>query len=78
MEYKILDTGTKVRIFAQQIEHNERTKSGWRVRVETMPERFGVIENFVIEYNRSYYRVQFSDGLTEEVHPTQLEPYEWD
>ena len=78
MEHKVLDTGTKVRVFAQRITHHERTKSGWRVRVETKSERFGVIENFVIECNRSYYRVQFSDSLTEEVHPTQLEPYEWD
>lgn len=78
MEYKVLDTGLKVRVFSQRIEHHERTKSGWKVRVETKPERFGVIEYFVIEHNRSYYRVQFSDGLTEEVHPTQLEPYEWD
>lgn len=78
MEHKILDTGTKVRVFAQRIEHHERTKSGWKVRVETKPERFGVIENFVIECNYQYYRVQFSDSLIEEVHPTQLEPYEWD
>lgn len=78
MEHKILDTGTKVRIFAQRIEHHERTKSGWQVRVETKPERFGVIENFVIEYNYSYYHVQFPNGSIEEVHPTQLEPYEWD
>ena len=78
MEHEILDTGTKVRVFAQRIEHHERTKSGWKVRVETKPERFGVIEYFVIERNCSYYRVQFSDSLIEEVHPTQLEPYEWD
>ena len=78
MEHKILDSGIKVRIFAQRIEHHEHTRSGWRVREEIRPERFGVIENFVIERNCSYYRVQFSDGLTEEVHPTQLEPYEWD
>ena len=78
MDHKILDTGPKVRVFAQRIEHHERTKSGWKVIVETKPERFGVIENFVIELNYSYYRVQFSDGLIEEVHPTQLEPYEWD
>jgi hypothetical protein len=78
MEDKILDTGTKVRIFAQRIEHQERTKSGWQVRVETKPERFGVIEKFVIEYNYQYYRVQFPSGSIEEVHPTQLEPYEWD
>lgn len=78
MEHKILDTGTKVRIFAQQIEHNERTKSGWRVRVETKPERFGVVEKFVIECNYPYYLVQFPNGSIEEVHPTQLEPYEWD
>ena len=78
MEHKILDTGTKVRIFAQLITYHERTKSGWRVRVETKPERFGVIENFVIECNCPYYRVQFSDSFIEAVHPTQLEPYEWD
>ena len=78
MEHKILDTGTKVRVFAQRIEHHERTKSGWKVRVETKPERFGVIEVFTVEYNNQFYRVQFSDGLIEEVHPTQLEPYEWD
>ena len=74
MEYKILDTGTKVRVFAQRIEHHEKGI----VREEVKPERFGVIENFVIEYNYSYYRVQFPDGCIEEVHPTQLEPYEWD
>jgi hypothetical protein len=78
MEHKILDAGTKVRVFAQRIEHHECTKSGWKVRVEAMPERFGVIEKFVIEYNYSRYRVQFPNGCIEEVHPTQLEPYEWD
>lgn len=78
MEHEILDTGTKVRVFAQRIEHHERTKSGWKVRVETKPERFGIIEKFVIECNYSYYHVQFSDSLIEAVHPTQLEPYEWD
>lgn len=76
MEHKVLDSGTKVRVFAQRIEHHERTRSGWRVREEIGPERFGVVENFVIECNCSYYRVQFSGGLTEEVHPLQLEPYE--
>ena len=78
MEHKILDAGTKIRVFAQRIEHHERTKSGWQVRVETKPERFGVIENFVIEYNYSRYCVQLPSGFIEEVHPTQLEPYEWD
>lgn len=78
MEHKVLDSGTKVRVFAQRIKHHERTKSGWQVREEVKPERFGVIEKFVIECNCSYYRVQFSDSLIEEVHPTQLEPYEWD
>lgn len=78
MEHEILCTGTKVRVFAQRIEHHERTKSGWKVRVETKQERFGVIENFVIERNCSYYRVSFPDGSEESFHPTQLEPYEWD
>ena len=78
MEHEILGTGTKVRVFAHRIEHHERTKSGWKVREEFKPERFGVIEKFVIECNCSCYRVQFSDSLIEEVHPTQLEPYEWD
>ena len=78
MEYKILDTGTKVRVFAQRIEHNERTKSGWKVRVETKPERFGVVEKFMVEQNYPFYRVMFPDGSEEEIHPTQLEPYEWD
>lgn len=78
MEHKVLDSGTKVRIFAQRIEHHERTRSGWQVREEVKPERFGVIEKFVIEYNYSYYCVQFPNGSIEKVHPTQLEPYEWD
>lgn len=78
MKHEVLLPGTKVRVFAQRIEHHERTKSGWKVRVETKPERFGVIEKFVIEYNYPRYRVQFPDGNIEEVHPIQLEPYEWD
>jgi len=78
MEHKVLDTGTKVRVFAQRIEHHERTRSGYRVREEIRPERFGVIEKFVIEYNYPYYRVQFPNGSIEEIHPTQLKPYEWD
>lgn len=73
MKHEILDTGTKVRVFAQRIEHHEHTRSGWRVREEIRPERFGVISE-----SNPPYRVQFSDGLIEEVHPTQLEPYEWD
>lgn len=67
MEHKVLDSGTKVRVFAQRIKHHERTKSGWQVREEVKPES-----------NYSYYRVQFPNGSIEEVHPTQLEPYEWD
>lgn len=78
MKHEGLLPGTKVRVFAQRIEHNERTKSGWKVRVETKPERFGVIEKFVIECNYPRYRVQFPNGSIEEIHPTQLEPYEWD
>lgn len=78
MKHEGLFPGTKVRVFAQRIEHHERTKSGWKVRVETKPERFGVIEKFVIECNYPSYRVQFPSGSIEEVHPTQLEPYEWD
>lgn len=74
MEHKVLDPGTKVRVFAQRIKHHKKGK----VREEVKPERFGVIENFVIEYNYPYYRIQFPDGSTQEVHPTQLEPYEWD
>ena len=77
MEHKVLDTGTKVRVFAQRIEHHERTRSGYRVREEIRPERFGVIEKFMVECNNPFYRVQFPDGSIEEVHPTQLEPYEW-
>lgn len=73
MEHKVLDTGTKVRVFAQRIEHHERTKSGWQVREEIKPERFGVISEC-----DPPYRVQFPDGSTQELHPTQLEPYEWD
>ena len=78
MEHKVLDPGTKVRVFAQRIEHHESTRSGWRVREEVKPERFGVIEKFVIEYNYPRYHVQFPNGSIEEVHPTQLESYEWD
>ena len=78
MKHKGLDSGTKVRVFAHRIEHHEHTESGWQVREEVKPERFGVIENFVIECNCPYYRVQFSDSFIEAVHPTQLEPYEWD
>ena len=78
MEHEGLFPGTKVRVFAQRIEHHEHTRSGWRIREEVKPERFGVIEKFVIEYNYSRYHVQFPDGCIEEVHPTQLEPYEWD
>ena len=78
MEHKVLDTGTKVRVFAQRIEHHERTRSGYRVREEIRPERFGVIEVFMVECNNPFYRVQFPNGSIEEVHPTQLEPYEWD
>ena len=73
MKHEGLLPGMKVRVFAQRIEHHERTKSGWKVRVETKPERFGV----VCECNPQY-RVQFPNGSIEEVHPTQLEPYEWD
>ena len=78
MEHKVLDSGTKVRVFAQRIEHNERTKSGWKVRVETKPERFGVVCDFAIEDCHPFYHVQLPDGRIEELHPTQLEPYEWD
>lgn len=77
MEHKVLDPGTKVRVLAQRIEHHERTKSGWKVRVETKPERFGVVCDFAIGLS-PFYRVQLPDGRIEEVHPTQLEPYEWD
>ena len=78
MEHKVLDPGTKVRVFAQRIENHMRTKSGWKVRVETKPERFGVIEVFMVECNNPFYRVSFPDGSEESFHPTQLEPYEWD
>lgn len=78
MKHEVLLPGTKVRVFAQRIEHHEHTRSGWRVREEIKPERFGVIESFVIECNYPYFRVQLLDGRIEEVHPTQLEPYEWD
>lgn len=78
MEHKVLDPGTKVRVFAQRIEHHERTRSGWRVREEIKQERFGVIDVFIIEQNYPFYRVKFPDGRIEELHPTQLEPYEWD
>jgi hypothetical protein len=78
MKHEGIHPGTKVRVFAQRIEHHEHTKSGWQVREEVKPERFGVIENFVIEHNYPYYLVQFPDGNIEEVHPIQLEPYEWD
>ena len=73
MEHEILDTGTKVRVFAQRITHHERTKSGWKVRVETKQERFGVISEC-----DPPYRVKFPDGSEEPFHPIQLEPYEWD
>ena len=78
MEHKVLDSGTKVRVFAQRIEHNERTKSGWKVRVETKPERFGVVEKFMVELNYPFYRVMFPDGSEDSIYPTLLEPYEWD
>ena len=78
MEHKVLDSGTKVRVFAQRIEHHEHTRSGWRVREEIKPERFGVVCNFAIEGCHPFYRVQFPNGSIEEVHPIQLEPYEWD
>ena len=74
MEHKVLDTGTKVRVFAQRIEHHEKGK----VREEIRPERFGVIEKFMVEQNYPFYRVKFLNGSIEEIHPTQLEPYEWD
>lgn len=78
MEHKVLDPGTKVRVFAQRIEHHERTRSGWRVREEIKPERFGVVEAFMVEQNYPFYRVKFPDGSEDSIYPTQLEPYEWD
>ena len=73
MEHKVLVPGTKVRVFAQRIEHHEHTRIGWRVREEIRPERFGVISEC-----DPPYRVQFPDGSEEPFHPIQLEPYEWD
>ena len=73
MKHEGILPGTKVRVFTQRITHHERTKSGWKVREEVKPERFGVI----CECNPPY-RVKFPDGSIEEVHPIQLEPYEWD
>lgn len=78
MEHKVLDPGTKVRVFAQRIEHHECTRNGYRVREEIRPEKFGVIDKFMIKQNYPFYRVLFPDGSIEEVHPIQLEPYEWD
>lgn len=78
MEHKILDPGTKVRVFAQRIEHHERTRSGWKTREEVKPERFGVIKAFMVEQNDPFYCVQFPNGGEESFHPSQLEPYEWD
>lgn len=78
MEHKVLDPGTKVRVFAQRIENHMRAKGGWKVREEIKPERFGVVERFMVEQNYPFYRVKFPDGSTQELHPTQLEPYEWD
>ena len=66
-----LQVGTKVRILAQRKETHYRTKTGWKIRTEIIPERIGVIEDVTEPYS-----VYFPDTDSYElIPPTMLEPY---
>ena len=67
-----MKVGTKVRILAQRREIQERTKNGWRTKVEIIPERIGVIEDTTEPYG-----VYIPDtGSYELVHPSMVEVYD--